>query len=100
MSVSHHEDHEQLEAVKSRLGQSLIRLHQNLEHNRQKETDVENLFSMWQQKWSSRREQISRRLEMIESQLEQLTEQAGEVPQFAVVGVPPDADEMISMGPF
>jgi uncharacterized protein YukE len=57
---------------KSRLGESLLRLNQNLEQSRTTERIAEDQFHDWQERWSERKEQISRRLELIDRQLENL----------------------------
>ncbi len=78
----------------------MVRLHRDLEHNRNEEARVESLFISWQKKWSNRRDQIARRLTMMEAQLEKLAGQTEQPPQLAVVGVPLDADQMSSMAQF
>ena len=100
MPLSHSERRLKSESVKTCLEQSLLRLHYNLEQTQQDEARVKCLFAAWQKKWSSRREQIFRRLTMIESQLEKLAESAEPAVRLAVVGISADADEMTSMGPF
>ena len=100
MPLSHGERRLKLESVKTRLEQSLLRWHYNLEQTRQDAARVEGLLAAWQKKWSSRREQIFRRLTMIESQLEKLVESAEPVVRLSVVGIPADADERTSLGPF
>ncbi len=57
---------------KSRLSDSLLRLHRTIEQSRMTEQTAEHQFHQWQQRWSSRKEQISRRLELIDKQLESL----------------------------
>jgi len=91
------EGRRKLESTTSRLGQSLIRLHQSLEQNRHCDMNIQSLFESWQQKWSSRRAQIARRLELIENQLEDLSDHPKPAPRLAVVGVPADGGEMASM---
>jgi hypothetical protein len=59
-------------STKSRLSDSLLRLNQNLEQSRTTEQSAEYQFRQWQERWSSRKEQISLRLEMIDKQLESL----------------------------
>jgi hypothetical protein len=59
---------------KSRLGESLLRLTQNLEQTRTTERIAEDQFRDWQERWSDRKEQISRRLELIDRQLENLVQ--------------------------
>ena len=70
----------------SRLGRSLIRIHKEKDHSIVETAQADVLFSTWQQKWASRREEIARRLEMIESQLADLTESDEPRPQLSLVG--------------
>lgn len=72
-------------STKSRVGESLRRLHQHLEQTRTVEQHLENQFETWQEKWSSRREQISQRLTVIDSQLEQLVQSNRPRPQLSLV---------------
>lgn len=71
---------------RSRVGESLRRLQQNLEQTRQVETVADEQFRVWQERWSARREQIAQRLEMIDSQLEQLSRHNPQRPQLSLVG--------------
>lgn len=82
---------------KSRLGQSLMRLHQTLEQGREAEEGVESLLSNWQKKWSARRDEISNRLELIEKQLDEMGRPMTSAPKLSIVGVPHDADQMTGM---
>lgn len=91
------EGRRKLESATSRLGQSLMRLHNSMEQNRNDDMNVQSLFESWQQQWSSRRTQIARRLELIENQLENLSDHPKPAPRLAVVGMPADAAEMASM---
>src|SRR5580704_3184325 len=70
---------------KSRLGESLLRLHQNLDQARTAEEAAEDQFREWQERWSDRKEQISRRLEVIDQQLENLVKLHQHRPQLSVV---------------
>lgn len=72
--------------VKSRLGESLLRLQHNLDQTRHNAVLAQDQFDTWQERWSHRREQIARRLELIDSQLEQLAQSNLPRPQLAVVG--------------
>lgn len=72
-------------AQKSRLGESLLRLHQNLDQTRTVEQAAEDQFREWQERWSDRKEQISRRLEVIDRQLENLVKLHQHRPQLSVV---------------
>jgi hypothetical protein len=78
---------------KSRLGESLLRLHQNLDQTRASDKVAEDQFHDWQERWADRREQISRRLELIDRQLESLVQRHQRRPQLAVVGEPQWDDE-------
>ncbi len=71
---------------KSRLGESLLRLHQNVDQTRATEKVAEDQFHEWQERWSDRKEQISRRLELIDRQLESLVQSYQRRPQLSVVG--------------
>jgi hypothetical protein len=70
---------------RSRLGESLLRLHQNLDQTRTTENAAEDQLSQWQERWSDRKEQISRRLELIDRQLESLVQMHQRGPQLSVV---------------
>jgi hypothetical protein len=70
---------------RSRLGESLLRLHQNLDQTRTTEQAAEDQLSQWQERWSDRKEQISRRLELIDRQLESLVQMHQRGPQLSVV---------------
>ena len=85
-----------LGSTRSRIGESLIRLHQNLEQNRRNEACGESLFDSWQRRWSSRRDQIASRLQMIEEQLERLTGDAGPAARFSIVGELQETDDTIA----
>jgi hypothetical protein len=76
--------------ARSRIGASLRRLHDTLETTGRVETHVADQFALWQQKWSSRRDQIAQRLEVIDSQLEQLVQHHFRRPQLSVIS---NADE-------
>jgi len=77
---------------KSRLGESLLRLQQNLGQTRTSERIAEDQFQNWQERWSERREQISRRLELIDRQLEALVQSYQHRPQLSVVADPTHDD--------
>jgi len=84
----------------SRLGQSLLRLHRTLEQSRTEQENVESLMKSWQARWSTRRDEIARRLELIESQLQQMGRSAPPAPRLSVVGAPADGGEKSSMRAF
>lgn len=85
MPSSQCEGRERLESAKSRLGEALLRLQSSLEKTRGQENRFNATLNLWQQKWSSRREQIRRRLAAIESHLEQFSEPAESAPQLSLV---------------
>jgi hypothetical protein len=76
----------------SRLGQSLLRLHHTLEDSRDEEKSVETLLSSWQKRWSTRRDEIARRLETIERQLEQVGRLSQPAPRLSLVPGPVDLE--------
>lgn len=78
---------------RSRLGESLLRLHQNLDQTRTTEHAAEDQLSQWQERWSDRKEQISRRLELIDRQLESLVQMHQRRPQLSVVAAHGTDDE-------
>ena len=82
---------------KSRLGESLLRLHQNLDQTRTTERAAEDQFQQWQERWSDRKEQISRRLELIDRQLENLVQMHQRRPQLSVVASHPHDDEQLAV---
>lgn len=71
--------------VRSRVGASLRRLHRTLQQTREVEHGVTNQFAQWQEKWSSRKEQIAQRLEIIDRQLEHLVQDHLRRPQLSVL---------------
>ena len=71
--------------TRSRIGASLRRLNHTLETSGRQEYETADLFASWQEKWSSRRDQISQRLAVIDSQLEQLVQNHIRRPQLSVV---------------
>ena len=78
--------------TKSKLGESLLRLQQNLNQTRTTAKAAEGEFQQWQERWSDRREQISRRLELIDRQLESLLKDQEPRPQLSVVAAHPHED--------
>ncbi len=77
--------------AKSRLGQSLLRLHNSLDQGRQEDEAVETLLTSWQKRWATRRDEIARRLEMIERQLDQMARAKEPAPRLSLAIVPADA---------
>ena len=82
---------------RSRLGESLVRLMQNLEQTRTNENAAEDQLHQWQDKWSARRDQISRRLELLDVQLENLVQHEQGRPQLALVSGHAHDDEPLSL---
>ena len=78
------------ESPKSRLGESLTRLHSNPQPPRPQPWRDADLFQQWQEKWASRRQQITSRLERIESLLNRQSQKADEAQQLSVVGTAGD----------
>ena len=70
---------------RSRLGESLVRLMQNLDESRTAEIAADDQLHRWQDKWSERRDQISRRLELLDVQLENLVQNQQGRPQLSLV---------------
>ena len=99
MRVNQQEKRAQYHAVRSRLGDSLIRLHKNIEQTRQREDQLEEMFENWQLRWSRRRDQIMGRLEMIESHLQEINKpnQEQSAPHLSIVGSTVDRDDVRSM---
>ena len=84
-------------AATSRLGRSLLRLHDRMEQTRAEEARVDRLFRTWERSWSSSRDELSRRLQFLEEQLARLPDEPEPSPRLAVVHYPPDAAEMEGM---
>jgi len=85
MLICENDATDSLRSNKSRVGASLRRLHQHLEQTRNVETRLEDQFESWQEKWSSRREQIAQRLACIDTQLEQLVQNNRQRPQLSLI---------------
>ena len=100
LAVERVEGRECTATVRSCLGNSLMRIHKGLEQTQHQEEQVENLFRSWQEKWSTRREQISRRLELIEAQLDSLARKQDHSPRLSIVRAPYEADDMTATRPF
>jgi hypothetical protein len=78
--------------VKSRVGQSLLRLESSLAECKQAEQRADIVLDQWRERWLKNRDRIAHRLELIESQLDQLTgEDHPKRPQLSVVGVVADS---------
>src|SRR4029077_10986833 len=81
--------------ARSCLGATLLRLQQNLEQTQKVDNQAEVQFRSWQEKWSSRRDQIAQRLALIDSQLEQLVQNNRQRPQLSLVGAAVEGDELL-----
>ena len=58
----------------SRLADSLMKLHENLDTLHQNEQHRQSLFEQWQRQWRQRGERITRQLAIIDAQLASLDE--------------------------
>ena len=94
MTASRIADSQKIESVKSRLGRSLIRIHQGSVANHVQQQHAKQLFDEWKKRWAHRRDQIAHRLELIEAQLEELSEPDHQHPQLAIVTAPHGTDEL------
>ncbi|HXY37807.1 MAG TPA: hypothetical protein VEI07_26510 [Planctomycetaceae bacterium] len=74
--------------IRTRLEASLIRLQAALRRGIQREATDETLYAEWQNRWSGRREELSRRLTAIDSQLDSWAHV--DAPRLAVIA---EADE-------
>jgi hypothetical protein len=84
---------------RSRLGASLVRLMQNLDETRVAENVAEDQLHQWRDRWSERRDQISRRLELLDLQLENLVQHEQGRPQLALVAGHAHDDEPLTLVP-
>jgi len=97
MPLCEHDATEIRRPHKSRLGESLLRLSQNLDQTRTAEQRALDQFQKWQERWSDRRDQISRRLELIDRQLESLVQDRR--PQLSVVAHVHEDEQAVLMHP-
>ena len=86
-----------LESVRSRLGDSLIRIHHEVQQAKKQEQKIDDLFEQWQRQWKRRRQQIAERLAVIEQQLQPADAADDSTPRLALVGVPSDGKKMATM---
>ena len=78
--------------IKSRLGQSLLRLQHGLARHRQQQ-QADSAFVQWRNKWMGHRDQIAQRLALIESKLDDLSGEAKKsIPQLTLVGASADEE--------
>lgn len=82
--------------AKSRLGESLLRLAQNLDQTRVTERTAQGQFHQWQERWADHREQISQRLELIDRQLASLAQECQRRPRLSVIAAPLHDEELAS----
>lgn len=75
-----------LDFWKSRLQNSLLRLHDEIQMSEEEDRKNAILFETWQDQWTQKREQISQRLAMIEEQLERHFRSLQPRPEFSLVG--------------
>ena len=74
-------------SIRSRLGETLLRLQRTLERSRQSEQDTERQFHLWRSNWSTKKEQIAKRLALIDAELERLVpERACGGPHLSIIG--------------
>lgn len=81
--------------VPTRLETALARLNRALRNGARQGEAMESMFAQWQSRWSSRRDDIVRRLEAIDSQLDVWQPASDATPRFAVVS----ASEEPATGP-
>jgi hypothetical protein len=72
--------------VPTRLEAALARLDRNLRKSVRHNEALESMFTEWQSRWATRRDDIVRRLEAIDSQLNVWRPSGETTPRFAVVG--------------
>jgi hypothetical protein len=71
--------------VPTRLEAALARLDRNLRKSVRHSEALESMFTEWQSRWATRRDDIVRRLEAIDSQLNVWRPSSETTPRFAVV---------------
>ena len=73
--------------IKSRLGQSLLRLQHSLTSHRRQQQQADSAIVQWRNKWMGHRDQIAQRLALIESKLDEFSGEAKKSsPQLTLVG--------------
>jgi uncharacterized protein YukE len=82
--------------LRTRLEASLIRLQTALRPGVEREDNSETLYDEWQNRWASRREELSRRLSAIDSQLDSWAQKGSDAPRLAVLG---EDDELVVASP-
>jgi hypothetical protein len=71
--------------IPSRLEAALARLDRNVRKSVRHNEAMESMFTEWQSRWATRRDDIVRRLEAIDSQLNVWRPSSETTPRFAVV---------------
>jgi hypothetical protein len=82
---------EKTSRIRTRLETALVRLNGSLRTTAQRGEAMDSMFNQWQNRWSSRREDIVRRLEAIDSQLDVWKPSGNATPRFAVVSAAEEA---------
>jgi len=72
--------------LRTRLETSLVRLHHTLRNRARHGEALDSMFTEWQSRWASRRDDIVQRLEAIDSQLDMWQPSNVGTPRLAVVG--------------
>ena len=72
--------------LRTRLETSLVRLHHALRNRARHDEALDSMFTEWQCRWASRRDDIVRRLEAIDSQLDVWQPSSVGSPRLAVIG--------------
>jgi len=82
---------EQTPQSRTRLESALLRLESRLRSSSRRGKAMESMYSQWQNRWASRRDDIVRRLEAIDSQLDVWQPSNETTPRLAVVGASEEA---------
>lgn len=72
-------------AARSRLGDSLVRLHRSLQAARCAHDRADDLFETFRRRWWKARRRLASRLEMIDSQLERLSPPRSSGPRLSLI---------------
>ena len=75
-----------LDYWKSRLQNSLLRLHDEIQNSEEEDRKNAELFDAWQEQWTQKKEQITQRLTMIEEHLERHYVTLQPKPELSLVG--------------
>jgi|GEM_PF-5112431 len=90
MSAQNDDDDRNLDFWKSRLQNSLLKLHDEIHTSVEQDHKNAILFEAWQDQWAQKKEQISQRLAMIEEHLERHFTTLQPKHDFSLVGVHDD----------